>query len=113
MIVPLVVIRPILLPKTSVNHRFPSGPAVMPSGELRWVGMGNWLNRVAALAPGPTKSTLAKTSEATSTRPVRLGRTRSITAHPLTCGLEASSHTRAHQSRVATVAAHDPSSGIS
>ena len=38
-IVPLVVILPILLPLYSVNQRLPSGPAVMPSGELEPVGI--------------------------------------------------------------------------
>ena len=39
---PAVVIRPILLcPRSSVNQRLPSGPAVMPSGPLAAVGIGN------------------------------------------------------------------------
>src|SRR5262249_4108001 len=37
---PAVVIRPILLPRNSVNHSAPSGPTVMPSGSLFAVGMG-------------------------------------------------------------------------
>src|SRR2546422_80928 len=41
---PAVVIRPILSPTASVNHRFPSGPAVIPTGSLLAVGMGNSLN---------------------------------------------------------------------
>jgi hypothetical protein len=32
--VPVVVICPIELPLKLVNHRFPSGPAVIPSGSL-------------------------------------------------------------------------------
>lgn len=40
MMVPAVVIRPILLPLPSVNHNAPSGPAVMPAGELFAVGTG-------------------------------------------------------------------------
>src|SRR5215470_12323358 len=35
------LIRPILLAPFSVNHRLPSGPAVMPAGLLASVGMGN------------------------------------------------------------------------
>src|SRR5437763_734208 len=32
---------PILLPPCSVNQRLPSGPAVIPSGPLPYVGRGN------------------------------------------------------------------------
>ena len=39
-IAPLMVIRPMLLPPSSVNHRFLSAPAVMPCGRLFGVGMG-------------------------------------------------------------------------
>ena len=39
--VPEVVIRPILLPYHSVNHRFPSGPPVIYKGPLGVVGMVN------------------------------------------------------------------------
>src|SRR5437879_12732243 len=35
------VMRPILLPPYSANHRFPSGPATMPSGSAKAVAMGN------------------------------------------------------------------------
>ncbi len=38
---PPVVMRPILLVAVSVNHRLPSGPAVMPTGPLLAVGVGN------------------------------------------------------------------------
>ena len=38
---PAVVIRPILLPANSVNHRLPSGAATMPWGSLPLVGTGN------------------------------------------------------------------------
>ena len=47
----LVVIRPILLPTDSVNHRFPSGPAVMPKGVLSAVGMVKSLNRLTSVTP--------------------------------------------------------------
>lgn len=30
-----------MLPLLSVNQRFPSGPGVMPEGELKGVGIGN------------------------------------------------------------------------
>jgi hypothetical protein len=40
-IVPPGVIRPILFARSSVNHRFPSGPVTMPTGELIGVGMAN------------------------------------------------------------------------
>src|SRR5260221_6516747 len=40
---PLVVIRPMLFPLSSVNHRLPSGPVVMPPGSLGVVGTGNWV----------------------------------------------------------------------
>ena len=34
---PAVVMQPILLPTSSVNHRLPSGPAAMPKGPAsRW-----------------------------------------------------------------------------
>src|ERR1700758_4942394 len=39
-ITPAVVIRPILLPAFSTNHRLPSGPAVIPSGDALAVGIG-------------------------------------------------------------------------
>src|SRR2546421_341999 len=35
------VMRPILLPLSSVNQRLPSGPAAIPYGELLVVGTGN------------------------------------------------------------------------
>src|SRR5438874_630082 len=35
------VIRPILFPTDSLNHRLPSAPAVMVSGEAPGVGIGN------------------------------------------------------------------------
>ncbi len=38
---PAVVIRPIFLPKYSVNQRLPSGPAAMYQGLLFAVGMAN------------------------------------------------------------------------
>src|SRR6516165_10680873 len=38
---PLVVMRPIWPAVFSVNHRLPSGPAVIPKGPLLAVGMGN------------------------------------------------------------------------
>ena len=38
---PALVIRPILLPERSVNHRFPSEPAAIPDGWLEVLGMGN------------------------------------------------------------------------
>ena len=38
---PVGVIRPMLLRRCSVNHRLPSGPAVMPQGPLPAVGVGN------------------------------------------------------------------------
>ena len=38
---PAVVIRPILLASSSVNQRLPSGPAAIPAGRCRPVGMGN------------------------------------------------------------------------
>src|SRR5437588_4990063 len=41
MITTPVVIRPILLPLVSVNQTAPSGPAVIPSGTLPSVGVGN------------------------------------------------------------------------
>ncbi len=41
MMAPPVVMRPILLVAVSVNHRLPSGPAVMPTGPLLAVGVGN------------------------------------------------------------------------
>src|SRR5260370_24014596 len=41
--IPLVVIRPMLFPVSSVNHRLPSGPVVMPPGSLGVVGIGNWV----------------------------------------------------------------------
>ncbi len=34
MVLPPVVMRPMLFPKDKVNHRLPSGPAVMPQGPL-------------------------------------------------------------------------------
>src|SRR6516165_6739359 len=34
------MIRPTLLPASSVNQRLPSTPAAMPKGMLLWVGMG-------------------------------------------------------------------------
>ena len=37
---PPVVIRPILFPWFSVNHRLPSGPAAIPIGSLSAVGRG-------------------------------------------------------------------------
>jgi hypothetical protein len=37
---PAGVSRPMLLPATSVNQRFPSGPSVMASGPLAAVGTG-------------------------------------------------------------------------
>src|SRR5579862_263923 len=37
---PAVVILPILLARASVNHKFPSGPAVMPIMTALEVGMG-------------------------------------------------------------------------
>src|SRR5436309_2401970 len=40
-ICPAGVIRPMLFPLTSVNHRLPSGPAVIPRGALTAVGTGN------------------------------------------------------------------------
>src|SRR5262245_14145619 len=40
-VVPLVVIRPILLPTCSVNQIAPSGPAAMPEGALLAVGATN------------------------------------------------------------------------
>src|SRR5260221_10283870 len=40
---PLVVIRPMLFPVSSVNQRLPSGPVVMPPGSLGVVGTGNWV----------------------------------------------------------------------
>src|SRR5437879_5393405 len=40
-IAPAGVIRPIRLPNRSVNHRLPSGPAVMRQGPLSAVGRGN------------------------------------------------------------------------
>src|SRR5213083_2759484 len=39
--VPEGVIRPMLSPSTSVNHRFPSGPAAIPHGITPAVGMEN------------------------------------------------------------------------
>jgi hypothetical protein len=45
-ILPPVVIRPILFPILSVNHRLPSVPAAMPPGELPEVGIG-----YSAIAP--------------------------------------------------------------
>ena len=41
---PSVVTRPILLLASSVNHRFPSGPVVMPQGPLYGVGTENSVN---------------------------------------------------------------------
>ena len=41
MTVPLRVILPMLLPPCSVNHRLPSGPAVIPIGSPSPVGRGN------------------------------------------------------------------------
>ena len=41
MIVPAVRDPPDLVAVSSVNHRFPSGPAAMPSGPLPAVGSGN------------------------------------------------------------------------
>src|SRR6266852_3045381 len=38
---PPVVMRPMLFPKDKVNHRLPSGPAVMPIGSPLPVGVGN------------------------------------------------------------------------
>ena len=38
---PAGVIRPIWLASSSVNQRLPSGPAVIQSGRLPAVGMGN------------------------------------------------------------------------
>jgi hypothetical protein len=38
---PSGLIRPILLPCVSVNHKFPSGPAAIPTGLLDAVRMGN------------------------------------------------------------------------
>src|SRR5260370_41535911 len=46
---PLVVMRPILLAPFSVNHRLPSGPAVMPAGLLVSVGVGNSVIAPAAV----------------------------------------------------------------
>src|SRR5438105_5604796 len=41
---PLVVMLAITLPLVSVNHRFPSGPWVMPPGPPRWsLGSGYWV----------------------------------------------------------------------
>src|SRR5260370_10839773 len=42
-VISLVVIRSMLFPVSSVNHRLPSGPVVMPSGSLGVVGIGNWV----------------------------------------------------------------------
>src|ERR1035438_6827056 len=39
-IMPLVVMRPTLLPSCSTNHRAPSGPVTMPSGAAPAVGTG-------------------------------------------------------------------------
>src|SRR5258708_34975930 len=47
--VPAVVTRPILLPFSSVNHRAPSGPAVIPWGVLLAVGMMNSLTTPAVV----------------------------------------------------------------
>src|ERR1700722_639715 len=41
---PATVMRPILLPKYSVNHSAPSGPVVIPYGSLCGVGMAYSLN---------------------------------------------------------------------
>ena len=38
---PDVVMRPMRLPLNSVNHKLPSGPAVMPNGWLPPAGSGN------------------------------------------------------------------------
>jgi hypothetical protein len=37
---PVVVVRPMLFPRYSVNHSAPSGPAVIPEGKLFAVGTG-------------------------------------------------------------------------
>src|SRR5438093_3102000 len=49
---PAVVIRPIWLAPSSVNHRLPSGPAAMPTGELNGVGTGNSLARLGEACAG-------------------------------------------------------------
>ena len=46
MITPAGVIRPILLPLSSVNQRLPSGPTVMLSGPLSDVGLESGGNSV-------------------------------------------------------------------
>ncbi|HMG25313.1 MAG TPA: hypothetical protein VKH36_00720 [Acidimicrobiia bacterium] len=51
MIDPVVVIRPIRLPNSSVNHKAPSGPAVMYPGWLPAFGSSKRL----ALAPVSTR----------------------------------------------------------
>jgi len=48
---PAGVIRPILLPPNSVNHRLPSCPAVMPAGKLLGVTTGNNVIDCAATWP--------------------------------------------------------------
>src|SRR5207244_7692374 len=73
---PAVVIRPILLPSSSVNQRAPSGPAVIPQGVLAAVGTGNSLVLCAAAkgvrsAIGRTGTISAQTAttQAVTTRP--------------------------------------------
>src|SRR5437867_10839995 len=77
---PNVVMCPILLAYDSANQRFPSGPAVIPNRPESAVGTVNSLNRWAASACGPRKSTLNRTSGMTATAPGRPGRTRPLKA---------------------------------
>src|SRR5439155_12495369 len=58
---PPVVIRPILLAASSVNHRLPSGPEVMPCGMLATVGTGYSVIRGVAWAGAAAISTRTPT----------------------------------------------------
>src|SRR5438128_1422598 len=40
---PSVLMRPTRSPNSSVNQRFPSGPAAIPLGRLSGVGIGYWV----------------------------------------------------------------------
>lgn len=92
---PLGVTRPIRLPTSSVNHMFPSGPGVMPSGTLPETGSSNSViltacadgtqirtksaQSVAAVLPDhriwtPTRPPLAQRSRRGRRRPRPAGR---------------------------------------
>src|SRR5919109_2336348 len=58
---PDAVIRPILLVPSSLNHNAPSGPAVIPPGQLPGVGSGN--SSIASADAG---------TASTATRPTRI-----------------------------------------